>query len=71
MQKAMNHFLSEEFYNHVSEKTCDFFYNKNFDNIDASVDSLDNSRPILKVNCSQVNDKYKPRPTNEIKSLIR
>ena len=70
---------SEEFYNHVSEKMCDFYYNTNFDNIDASVDgivgtlqnALNKFCPILKVNCSHDNDKHKPWLTNEIKSLIK
>ena len=48
---------SEEFYNQVSEKMCDFHYNTNFDNIVASIDgivgtlqnALNKFCPILKV----------------------
>ena len=31
---------SEEFYNHVFEKNCDFYCNTRFDNIEASVDGI-------------------------------
>ena len=45
---------------------CEFYYNANFDNIDASVDgivctlqnSLNKFCPIIKVNCSHDNDKH-------------
>ena len=58
---------------------CDFYYNANFDNIDASVDgilctlqnALNKFCPIIKVNCSHDNGKHKTWLTNEIKSLLK
>ena len=65
-------------YKHVSQKS-DFYYNTNFDNIDAFVDgivgtlqnALNKFCPIFKVKCSHDNDKHKPWLTNEIKALIK
>ena len=44
---------SEEFYNHASEKMCDFYYNTNFDNIDASVDGIVGTVQMLLINFVQ------------------
>ena len=59
---------SDEFYNHVSEKICDFYCNTNFDNIDGSAEdivcilknTLNKFCPIIEVNSSDDNDKHKP-----------
>ena len=67
-----------EYYNHASEKKCDFYYNNNFNNIDASVDgivftlqnALNKFCPITKESCSHYNDKHKTLLTNENISLI-
>ena len=70
---------SDEFYNHVSEKVCGFYYNTIFNNIDTSNDgkvgtlqnSLNKFCPFFKVICSHDNDKHKSWLTNKIKSLIK